>query len=68
MYTDPRLGRQVARLHPMLLPDQPAQRPAKRLRPSLESKTLPQVIEMLNDLIPVRSFSGEMVVLEDEVL
>jgi serine/threonine-protein kinase ATR len=52
----------------MLLPDQPAQRPAKRLRPSLESKTLPQVIEMLNDLIPVRSFSGEMVVLEDEVL
>lgn len=68
MFLDPRLSHQVAMIHPKLQPEQPVQRPAKRLRPSMESKTLPEVIAMINGLLPVRSLSGELAILEDEIM
>ena len=68
MFTDSRLSRQAALIHPKLQPEQPAARPAKRMRPSVVSKTLPEVIGLIDRLVPVRSFSGDLTALEDEVL
>ncbi|KAB5547104.1 protein kinase rad3, partial [Coniochaeta sp. 2T2.1] len=68
MFIDSRLARQIASVHPTLRPEQPLQRPTKRLRPSIEPKTLPEIIILIDSLVPVRSFSGEMAILDDEVL
>jgi serine/threonine-protein kinase ATR len=55
-------------VHPKLQPEPAVQRPAKRLRPSIETKTLPEIIGLIDGLVPIRTFSGEMAILEDEVL
>lgn len=68
MFLDTRLSRRVASIHTGLHPEQPAQRPAKRLRRSLEPNTLSEMVGMIDRLVPVRSFSGEMAILEDEAL
>jgi hypothetical protein len=68
MFLDPRLARQVAAMHPKLQLEQPVQRPTKRLRISVESRALQEVIDMIDGLVPVRSFSGEMTIPEDEAL
>jgi serine/threonine-protein kinase ATR len=69
MFLDTRLSQQIAMIDPKLQPDEPLQRPAKKLRTSIESKALPELISAMEALIPVRRHSdGELAEPGDDVL
>jgi hypothetical protein len=58
-YTDPRVARQIARLHPRLAGGKVAEPPAKRLRASGRPQSLSELLEILDGLVPGRLFSVE---------
>jgi hypothetical protein len=67
-YTDPRVARRIAQLHPRLAGDKSAERPTKRLRASIESNSLSELLEILDALVPGRLFSVDAAYDEGRVL